>query len=82
MITIHIQRTEARTYCDLDPREPAPEGSRFVTEAKYDRAAVRFAAGVVPGACHYCLVQRAGVAVEAAKAARKARRAAKGPHDA
>ncbi len=77
MITIHIERTEARTYCDLDPRAPAPEGSRFVTEAKYAKAAARFASGVVPGACHYCLVNRAGVQVAAMKAARKARRARK-----
>lgn len=79
MITIHIQRTEARTYCDLDPRAPAPEGSRVVTEARYAKAAERFASGVVPGACAYCLTNREGARLAAVKEARKARRARKAP---
>lgn len=79
-VTIHVQRTEARTYCDLDPRVPAPAGSRIVTEAKYRGAAARFAQGTVPGACAYCLVQMAAVEVEAMRAKRKASRARKAHH--
>lgn len=74
MITIHVQRTAARTYCGLDPREPPPEGSRCVSEAKYRAAAERFAAGTVPGACDYCLVQMAAAKREEEKEKRRKRR--------
>lgn len=76
MVRIHIYRTEARTYCGLDPRV-AVEGSRSVTGAHYDRAAERFAAGVVPGSCMDCVEDRRGAAEEERKATARARRAAR-----